>query len=115
MAKEIRMEENRQNITITAEADAVSDSNKLIWLLAGLGLSILGVLLAYIYQQEPPASRLLEKSQEYVAIYKDTYKAKLRSLQVMYSLVGLAIIVALFGLYLIFLFSTIFRLQRQIW
>ncbi|RKU30817.1 hypothetical protein C6497_03840 [Candidatus Poribacteria bacterium] len=108
------MEENRQNITITAEEDAVSDASKLIWFIAGLGLSILGVLLAYIYQQEPPGSRFLDKSQEYIVIYKDSYKAKLRSIQVMYSLVGLVIIVGLIVLYAIFLLSTIFRFQRHI-
>ena len=106
------MEENRQNITITAEADAVSDCNKLIWFVAGLGLAVVGVLLAYIYQQDPPASRLLDKSQEFLTVYTDTYKAKLRSIQVMYSLVGLAIVVALIGLYIIIVINTFFKLQR---
>ena len=109
------MEENRQNITFTAEIDAVSDTNKIIWFIAGLGLSILGLLLAYLYQQEPPASRFLEKSQEYVALYTDAYKAKLRSLQVMYSLVGFLITVALIILYIGFVFSTIFFFDRGMW
>lgn len=109
------MEENRQNITITAEADAVSDSNKLIWFIAGLGLSILGFLLAYIYQQDPPASRFLDKSDEYEVVYKDTYKAKLRSIQVMYSLVGFAITGMLILLYFIFIISTIYNINQQGW
>ena len=109
------MEENRQNIAITAETDAVSDTNKLIWFIAGLGLSILGLLLAYLYQQEPPASRFLDKSQEYVVLYTDAYKAKLRSLQVMYSLVGFLITVALLILYIGFIFSTVFFFNRGMW
>lgn len=109
------MEVNRQNLTIIAEADAVSDTNKLIWFIAGLGLSILGLLLAYLYQQEPPASRFLEKSQEYVVLYTDAYKAKLRSIQVMYSLVGFLITVALIILYTGFVLSTVFLFKRRMW
>lgn len=109
------MEENRQNITITAEADAVSDCSKLIWFIAGLGLSILGILLAYLYQQDPPASRFLEKSHEYVVLYTDAYKAKLRSIQVIYSLVGFLITGALIILYVGFVFSTFYFLRRGMW
>lgn len=43
-------------------------------------LSVVGVLIAYIYQQAPPASRLFEKSQEYTVFYTDAYKAKSRGI-----------------------------------
>ncbi len=105
---------NHQQIQITAEQDAESDTNKLIWFVVGLALSIIGLLAAYIYQQDPPASRFFEKSEEYSAFYTDAYKAKSRSLQVKYALVGFLITVALFLIYIIFmltLYSRIFRLM----
>ena len=99
------MDTNRHQIQITAEQDAESDASKLLWFVVGLALSILGLLVAYIYQQAPPASRLYDKSQEYTMFYTDAYKAESRSIQVKYALVGFLITVALFILYIVFIFT----------
>ena len=45
------MDHNRQQIQMTAEQDAESDTNKIIWFVTGLALSILGLLAAYIYNR----------------------------------------------------------------
>ncbi len=103
---------NRKQIQITAEQDAESDANKIIWFVVGLALSIIGLLAAYIYQQDPPASRFFEKSEEYSLFYTDAYKAKSRSLQVKYALVGFLITAALFIIYIVFMFSIYSRMFR---
>ena len=61
---------------LTAEQDAESDAKKVRWFFIGFFGNILGVLIASIYEPTPPASRLLEKSPEYAAMYTDSYKAK---------------------------------------
>ena len=76
---------------LTAEQDAESDAKKVRWFFIGFFGNILGVLIASIYEPTPPASRLLEKSPEYVAMYTDSYKAKSRSVQLRLSVIGLVI------------------------
>ena len=79
---------------IDAEQDAQTDTNKLIWLIAGFIGNFIGILIAYIYQPEPRASQFLEKPEAYTAFYKDSYKIKARSIQLTYALIGFAILVA---------------------
>lgn len=79
---------------IDAEQDAKTDTNKLVWVIAGLVGNFIGILIAYIYQPEPRASQFLEKPEAYTAFYKDTYKIKVRSIQLTYAFIGLAILVA---------------------
>lgn len=79
---------------IDAAEDAKTDTNKLIWLIAGFIGNFIGILIAYIYQPEPRASQFLEKPEAYTAFYKDTYKIKARSLQLTYALIGFAILAA---------------------
>jgi hypothetical protein len=76
---------------LRAEQDAESDAKKVRWFFIGLFGNIIGVLIASIYEPAPPASRLLEKSPEYVAMYTDSYKAKSRSVQLRLSVIGLVI------------------------
>ena len=38
---------------VDAEQDAKTDTNKLIWFIAGFLGNFIGVLIAYIYQPEP--------------------------------------------------------------
>ncbi len=76
---------------LRAEQDAESDAKKVRWFLIGLFGNIIGILIASIYEPTPPASRLLEKSPEYVAGYTDSYKAKSRSVQLRQSVIGLVI------------------------
>ena len=79
---------------IDAEQDAKTHTNKLIWLIAVFIGTFIGILIAYVYQPEPRASQFLEKPEEYTAFYKDTYKIKARSIQLTYTLIGFAILVA---------------------
>lgn len=103
------MNAEQHDAVIAAEQDAKTDLNKLVWLCAGFFGNIIGVLVAYIYQPTPPLTRLYEKSEEYKMFYNDTYKAKLRSGQLTYALIGIAILVGVyvlfFGIILILQFS----------
>ncbi len=108
------MNANVHQIRMTAEQDAENDSSKILWFFVGLVLSILGVLVAYIYQQAPPASRFLDKSQEWTVLYSDAYKAKLRSIQLKYSLIGFFISGVLIVIYIILMLSFYFSMFDQI-
>ena len=75
---------------IDAERDASAAADQLIWLGGTfVGTSFLGCLfcglpsiaVAYIYQPQPPTSRLIGKSPEYVMIYQQTFKEKVRGHQ----------------------------------
>ena len=85
---------DQRQAKVGAEQDAQTDTNKLIWFIAGLIGNFIGILIAYIYQPEPRASQFLEKSEEYKAFYKDTYKIKARSIQLTYALIGVGVLVA---------------------
>lgn len=59
------MDANRHQMQIDADRDAQIDVNKIVWLAVGFALNVIGILIAYIYQPPPPASRFFEKSDEY--------------------------------------------------
>ena len=88
---------------LMAEQESESDAKKITWFFIGLFGNIIGVLIASIYEPTPPASRLLEKSPEYVALYTDSYKAKSRSIQLRQSLIGLVVPIVLMILWVILL------------
>lgn len=90
---------------LRAEQDAESDAKKVRWFFIGFLGNILGVLIASIYEPAPPASRLLEKSPEYAALYTDSYRAKSRSIQLRQSLIGLVVPLVLMILWVILLGS----------
>ncbi len=110
---EENMDMNTDQIHKTAEQDAENDSSKLLWFFVGLLLSIFGVLVAYIYQQEPPASRFLDKSQDWTVLYSDAYKAKLRSIQLKYSLIGFFITGVLIVIYIALMISLYFSMWDE--
>lgn len=59
-----------------AEAQALSDTSSTTWLAVGCLLGAVGWAYAALgHKPEPPASTLLGKSPEYVAQYRDAYKA----------------------------------------
>ena len=87
---------------LRAEQDAESDAKKVRWFFIGFLGNILGVLIASIYEPAPPASRLLEQSSEYAALYTDSYRAKSRSIQLRLSVIGLVIPFVLIILWMIF-------------
>ena len=94
---------NEHQVRMIAEQDAETDATKILWILAGFFLSLIGLLIAYIYQPTPAATRLLEKSQQYILFYTEAYIAKSRNIQLLYTAVGLAISIGI-G-FLIFLFG----------
>lgn len=82
------MNTNQHQTHITAEMDAQHDVNKIIWLVAGLALNLIGILIAYIYQPPPPETRFFDKSDEFRLFYTEAYKSKARSIQLTYTLIG---------------------------
>ncbi len=82
------MNANQNQMHIVAEIDAQNDVNKIIWLAAGFALNVIGILIAYIYQPPPPATRFFEKSEEFRLFYTEAYKVKARTIQLTYSIIG---------------------------
>ncbi len=82
------MDANRHQIYIDVDRDAQTDVNKIVWLAVGFALNIIGILIAYIYQPPPPASRFFEKSNEYTMFYTDAYTVKVRGIQLTYAIIG---------------------------
>jgi len=64
-----------------AKLDAQKDINTTLWMGAGCLFGLLGVGAAYVIEPSPPASRLLGKPSDYVAIYTDCYKEEGKSIQ----------------------------------
>lgn len=112
------MNANRHKIHVTAEQDAQSDTNKLLWLVAGLVLNVIGLIIAYVYESSPPSTRLLEKSEEEILFYTEAYKAKTRQIQLTSALIGFIISVVLIIIFVVvlfsFLFSTYFEFMREV-
>ena len=66
---------------IAGEQAARANTNGTLWLAAGCLGGILGLIVAYVYEPNPPATMLLGKSPEYVAAYTDAYKTTAKSVQ----------------------------------
>lgn len=64
-----------------AEQDAKADVNQGMWGAVGLLCGCFTVPIAYFFQPPPPAARFVGKSPEYIRIYTQTYKAKVRNRQ----------------------------------
>lgn len=85
------MNNDQNQARMDGEQDAELDVSKILWIVVGFFISVIGILIAYIYQPNPPATKLMDKSQEYVMFYTEAYKEKSRSIQLTYSAVGFAI------------------------
>ena len=107
------MNSEQHEAEIAAEQDAKTDVNKLVWICAGLFGNILGLLVAYIYQPTPPASRLFEKSEAYRVFYTDTYKVKTRNVQFTYAAIGLAILVGVYVIIYVVAISMIVDISNK--
>lgn len=90
---------------MVAEQDAETDVSKLLWVVVGFFINLIGLLIAYIYQPTPPASRMIEKSHEYTMYYTEAYQAKARNLQLSYAAIGFAISCAIGLLIVIAMFA----------
>lgn len=85
------MDNDRHRAVVAADQDAQTDVSKFLWVVIGCFGNVIGLLIANIYQPRPPATRLYENSQEYIAFYTDTYIIKARSIQRNYTAVGFCI------------------------
>ena len=108
------MNVDRHQIRITAEQDAQNDANKLLWFVAGLALNVIGLLIAYVYEASPPATRLLEKSEEELLLYTEAYKSKTRQVQVSCALIGFIISALLIIILVVMLISFFFSLEQDL-
>ena len=66
---------------VTAHRDATMHINKGTWFLIGCLAGLVGWIIAYAIEPNPPAAALVGKSPQYVATYTDCYKSKGKSLQ----------------------------------
>jgi len=73
---------------VQAKQDAEMEINKAMWFAGGCLLGIFGLGAAYLIKPNPPASRLVGKSPEYVASYSDCYKERGASIQTSSSMYG---------------------------
>ena len=95
------------------EQDAETDVSRILWIVVGFSVSLVGVLIAYIYQPSPPASRIFEKSQEYVMFYTEAYKNKARSIQLTNSAIGLGILFGIGFLWILFVIGMVGSMSGQ--
>jgi hypothetical protein len=71
-----------------ARRDAETETSGILWFAAGCVLGLLGVLGAYLIKPNPPSSKMLGKSPEYVAQYTDCYKDSAGSIQTKWAWIG---------------------------
>lgn len=98
---------------MAAEQDAETDVSKILWVVVGFFISLVGLLIAYIYQPTPPASRMIEKSHEYTMYYTEAYQAKARNIQLSYTAIGFAISCAIGLLIVIAMFAMVGSISRM--
>lgn len=70
------------------ERDAQAAANKPLWFAAGCLGGLIGLVVAYAIEPNPPATKLLGKSPEYTAAYTDAYKGAAKSTQTRMALYG---------------------------
>ena len=101
------MNNEQHQARIDGEQDAETEVSRILWIVIGFFISIIGVIIAFVYQPTPPASRMVEKSQEYVMFYTEAYKNKAKSIQLTNALIGMgigigiSIMIFIFGMVLI--------------
>lgn len=66
---------------MAGEQSARVATNGNLWLAAGCLGGVIGVVIAYVVEPNPPATALLGKSPEYVAAYTDGYRMAARRIQ----------------------------------
>ena len=107
------MNNEQHQARMDGERDAETDVSRILWMSVGFGVGLIGVLIAFVYQSSPPASRIFEKSQEYVLFYTEAYKSKARSIQLTNSLIGLGIGFGIGILFFIFALGMIGSMSRM--
>lgn len=107
------MNNEQHQARMDGEQDAETDVSRILWIVVGFFISLIGVIIAYVYQPSPPATRLFEKSQEYVMFYTEAYKNKARSIQLTNTLIGLGISFGIGILFFIFMLGMIGSMSRM--
>jgi hypothetical protein len=82
------LQEQTDEACRTGEADANQETSGALWFVAGCGLEVVGVVLAYVIKPTPAASRLVGKTPEYVAAYTDCYQSKALAIQEKWAWIG---------------------------
>lgn len=85
------MNNDQHQARMQGEQDAELDVTKILWIVVGFFITLIGLIIAYIYQPSPPATRLVDKSNEYIMFYTEAYKNKCRSIQLTYTAIGFAV------------------------
>ena len=89
-------------------ADGEADSSGALWFFAGCVLGVWGVVIGYVVDPSPPATRLMGKSPEYVMTYTAAYKTAGKSAQGKQALIGCGVgAVVSVALYLVIVFAII--------
>ena len=75
-------------VRVTAEQDADADVSIIGWFVTGFALNVVGILIAYIHQPSPPLARHHDWSEEYTALYRYVYKARIQRVQPTMAMIG---------------------------
>lgn len=90
-----QLQPNLANAELTAEQDAESNTKTVRWFFIGFFGGILGVLIASVYEPNPPHSRLIGKPSEYIISYTNRYKSKSQRTQTLESIGGFVVVIIL--------------------
>ncbi|GEM_PF-2331638 len=90
-AQTTNQELSAEQIIAIAEADASEDTNATIYGLGGFCCGIFGWLFAMLSKPDVPSARLVGKSADYVTVYSNAYRNKVKSLRTHAACVGWAI------------------------
>ncbi len=85
------MNNDQHQARVQGEQDAEQDVTKILWIVVGFFITLIGLIIAYIYQPSPPATRMVDKSSEYTMFYIEAYKNKCRNIQLTYTAIGFAV------------------------
>lgn len=89
--KTMNQEPSYAEIQAQAEADAREDESGVGYGIGGFFCGIFGWLFAQLSSPDVPATRLIGKSANYVAIYAEAYKRKAKSVRTTAACIGWAI------------------------
>ncbi|RKU30818.1 hypothetical protein C6497_03845 [Candidatus Poribacteria bacterium] len=107
------MNNEQHQARIDGEQDADTDVSRILWIVIGFFVTIIGVIIAFVYQPSPPASRMVEKSQEYIMFYTEAYKNKAKNIQVTNALIGVGIGFGVGIMFFIFALGIIGSMSRM--
>lgn len=85
--REFELRTIQQRATLNAENDAEASINKPMWLFLGCVPGI-GLLSALVYNPPVPISRFIGNSSEYIVVYTEAYKRKMKALQFGFAFAG---------------------------